>query len=203
METSLLPLAVFALVTSITPGPNNVMIATSAANHGLRATLPHIMGVSLGFALMLVIVGLGLATPLASYPEVLNVLHWIGAAWLFWLAIQIARAPPPDAASTRAARRPPLGFLGGAAFQWVNPKAWLLALSAASAWLSPTEALLPQVLTIGAVFLVVCIPSTLFWGALGRGTGWLLRHPWHVRVFNWTMAALLVASLVPILMGKE
>ena len=206
LSLPLLPLIAFAVATSVTPGPNNVMIATSAANHGVRATMPHMLGVTFGFAAMLVIVGFGLATPLATHPEILTALHWVGAVWLLWLAVQIARAAPPAMETTEegaipARRKPPLGFFGGAAFQWVNPKAWLLALAVATAWLSPHAALLPQLGVIAAVFILVCLPTTLFWAGLGRGAGRLLRHPTRLRLFNWTMAALLVASLIPILWG--
>ncbi|TQF83157.1 LysE family translocator [Elioraea sp. Yellowstone] len=188
-------LAAFAFATSVTPGPNVIMVAASAANHGVRATLPHMAGITIGFPVMIVLVGLGLAGPFAANPDLHTALKWIGAAWIVWLAWKIARAGAPG----EGARRPPLGFLGAAAFQWVNPKAWLLALAAIPAFTRPGGDLVTETLVIAAVFLLVSPPSVGFWAVVGAGAGRILRSPAQLRAFNVTMAILLVLSLVPAL----
>lgn len=192
MET-LPALLAFAFATSVTPGPNVIMVAASAANHGVRATVPHMAGITIGFPVMIVLVGLGLAGPFAASPTLHTVLKWIGAAWIVWLAWKIARAGAPG----EGVARPPLGFLGAAAFQWVNPKAWLLALAAIPAFTRPGGDLLVETLVIAAAFLAVSPPSVAFWAVVGAGTGRILRSPRQLRAFNVTMAVLLVLSLVP------
>lgn len=195
MET-LLPLLAFAIACSVTPGPNVLMVAAAAANHGVRATLPQMLGIALGFAAMLVIVGLGLAAPFAAWPLLHGILKWGGAAWLLVLAWKIARAGTPGEGPSR----PPLGFIGAALFQWVNPKAWMIALAAIPAFTTPDGDMLAETLRIGAVFAVVCLPSTLAWAGLGAGASRLLRTPATLRAFNIAMAVLMVASLVPALL---
>lgn len=192
MET-LPALLAFAFATSVTPGPNVIMVAASAANHGVRATVPHMAGITIGFPVMIILVGLGLAGPFAASPELHAVLKWIGAAWLAWLAWKIARGGAPG----EGVRKPPLGFVGAAAFQWVNPKAWLLALAAIPAFTRPGGDVLLETLVIAAAFLAVSPLSVGFWAVVGAGTGRILRSPAHLRVFNVTMALLLVLSLVP------
>lgn len=192
MET-LPALLAFAFATSVTPGPNVIMVAASAANHGVRATVPHMAGITIGFPVMIVLVGLGLAGPFAASPTLHTALKWIGAAWIVWLAWKIARAGAPG----EGVARPPLGFLGAAAFQWVNPKAWLLALAAIPAFTRPGGDLLVETLVIAAAFLAVSPPSVAFWAVVGAGTGRILRSPRQLRTFNVAMAVLLVLSLVP------
>jgi len=194
MET-LLPLLGFAIATSVTPGPNVLMVAAAAANHGIRATVPHMAGIAIGFAAMLVAVGMGLAAPFAAFPWLHTALKWGGAAWLLVLAWKIARAGTPGDGPSR----PPLGFIGAALFQWVNPKAWLIALAAIPAFTTPAGDTLAETLVIAAAFALVCMPCTAVWAALGAGAGRVLRSPGALRAFNVTMALLMVASLVPAL----
>ncbi len=184
----------FAIAMTVTPGPNNIMLAASAANNGLRATWPHMLGITFGFSTMLMIVGLGLAGPFALSPELHIALKWIGAAWLVWLAWRIARSGAPGEGPSR----PPLGFLGAAAFQWVNPKAWLIALAAIPTFTTPGGDLVREVLRIAIAFAVVCIPCLLLWAALGAGAGYALRTPRALRAFNIAMAVLLIVSLIPV-----
>jgi len=193
----LVPAIVFAFVCSVTPGPNNVMVAASAANHGVGATLPHVLGITVGFAVMALIVGLGLAEPLADHPQAQLVLRWVGAAWMLVLAWKIARAAAPHVAAAEG-RRPPLGFIGAALFQWINPKAWLIVLAAITAFISGAH---PgrQALILAIVFGVVCLPCVLAWAMLGAGAGRVLASPTLLRAFNITMALLLVASVIPVL----
>jgi threonine/homoserine/homoserine lactone efflux protein len=195
MDSALLSLLGFSVAMYITPGPNNVMVASSAANHGIRATLPHMLGIAFGFSLMLALVCAGLGSVLVSWPLLLPLFRWIGAAWLVWLAWQIASAPPPG----EGGRRRVLGFFGAAAFQWVNPKAWLIAVGAAGEYLSPHQSLIIQLARIFVVFLLVGMPCLLVWALLGSGAGRLLRSPVQLRAFNVAMALLLVLSLLPVL----
>lgn len=195
---TLLPFLGFAIAASVTPGPNNVMVAASAANHGLRATLPHMLGIAAGFGVMVLLVGLGLAGPMLEWPRLHEGLRIVGAVWLLFLAWQIARAGAPG----EGARRPPLGFRGGALFQWVNPKAWLLALGTATAWTLPGQPLLPQLVLLAAVFGLVCLPCSLVWAGLGAGAGRLLASPARLRAFNLAMAVLLALSVLPVLIER-
>ncbi|MBU8539946.1 LysE family translocator [Falsiroseomonas tokyonensis] len=193
-----LPLFGFAIASSVTPGPNVLMVAASAAAHGLRRVWPHMLGITFGFGGMILVVGLGLAGPLLASRVLHEVLRWAGALWLLWLAWKIATAPPPQAVGQGAAK-PPLGFVGGALFQWVNPKAWMIAAAVVPAFTRPGEPMLPQVVAISLVFLSITLPCLLVWAGIGVGTGRLLRKPAHLRAFNIAMALLLVASLVPML----
>ena len=198
MTSSLLALAAFAFAASITPGPNNAMVAATAANHGFRAALPQVLGIAFGFAAMLAILALGVAGVLAALPRLEMVLRFVSLAWLLLLALRIARAGAPGSGAARA----PLGFVGAAAFQWVNPKAWFIALGASAAWVAPGQELWPQAAAIAGVFLVVCLPCVLAWAALGSAASRLLDSPRRLRVFNVGMAALMVASMLPVAFGE-
>lgn len=195
MDAALLSLTGFAVVMYITPGPNNTMLASSGANHGLRATIPHMLGIATGFALMLMLVNAGLGAALLATPGLLPVMRWGGAIWMLYLAWKIATAPPPGTAGSARL----LGFFGAMAFQWVNPKGWLIALAVASAFTRTDQPLSQQLLRIGLVFGAVSIPCMLPWVLLGTGVRTLLRSRTRLRLFNIAMAALLAASLIPVL----
>lgn len=194
MET-LLPLVTFAVATSITPGPNVILVAANAARHGVGAVLPMMLGVTLGFGLMLGLVGLGLALPLAGQPMLQQAMQWIGAAWLCRLAWQIAVAPVSG--PEQAEHRPPIGFLGMAGFQWINPKAWMIALAALPTYAAPGVPLPMMALITAAVFVAVSMPCLLVWAYLGQRIRGLLAEPARARLFNRSMALLLLLSLVP------
>ncbi len=197
VDSALVSLLGFAVVMYITPGPNNVMVAASAANHGIRATVPHMFGIVAGFAVMLTLVCAGLGSALLSWPLLLPAFRWIGAAWLVVLAWKIATASPPG----EGGRGRVLGFFGGAGFQWINPKGWLIAVAAAGEYLSPGSPLAIQLARIFVVFLVVGMPCVMVWALLGSGAGRLLHSPTRLRVFNVSMALLLLLSLIPTLLG--
>ena len=184
----------FAVATSATPGPNVLMIAASAAQVGFRRVIPHMLGVTFGFPAMFLVIALGLGLPFESYPWLHRVMQVVGGAWLLWLAWKIASAPPPGEAKSS----PPLGFLGAAAFQWVNPKAWMIVLAALPAFTTPGEPLLPQATIIAVVFALVSMPCLLFWAWLGQAARQILGDGFRLRAFNWSMAALLILSLVPL-----
>jgi threonine/homoserine/homoserine lactone efflux protein len=189
------PLVGFSVAMTITPGPNNLMVAAAAANNGITDTVPHILGIAVGFTLMLAIVAGGLGGVVEAVPLLHPVLQWVGAVWLLYLAWKIATAPPPSEQRSR----PPLGFFGAAAFQWVNPKAWMIALSAASEFVVPGRPLLLEAGRIAGIFAIVAIPCILPWAMLGSGTARILNAPHRLRAFNVVMAGLLVASVVPML----
>ena len=192
---SLLPaLILFAVVSSGTPGPNNLMLMTSGLNFGVRRTLPHFWGVDLGFALMTLLVGLGLAEIFVRAPILLVGLKWLGAAYLVWLAWKIARSGPLKGGTARAK---PLTFLQAAAFQWVNPKAWIMAITACATYTDPNRYTL-SVLLIAAVFAVVTAPCSGAWVGFGAALQRWLTNPRNLAIFNYTMAALLIASLYPV-----
>ena len=189
------PLVGFSVAMTITPGPNNLMVAAAAANNGIIDTVPHIVGIAVGFTLMLAIVAGGLGGLVMEIPFLQPILQWVGAAWLVYLAWKIATALPPKSPGSR----PPLGFFGAMLFQWVNPKAWLIALSAASQFVVPGRPLALEAARIAGVFAIVAIPCILPWAMLGSGTARILNAPHRLRVFNVAMAVLLVASVVPML----
>ena len=183
----------FSLVTSATPGPNNMMLMASGANFGLRRTVPHMLGVSLGFGAMVAILGLGLDRIVRDNPALAGAMKWASLAYVLWLAWKIATAAPPSQAD--AAGRP-LGFWGAAAFQWVNPKAWAMALGALSAYAAGAGG----PLVVAVVFAVVNLPVVAAWAAAGHGMRGLLAHPARLRVFNAVMAAFLVLSMLPVVL---
>jgi threonine/homoserine/homoserine lactone efflux protein len=186
----------FALAMSATPGPNNALVAATAANFGLRRSLPQVLGVSVGFPVMLVLVALGAAGLLRDAPGLMAALRWVGAAWMLWLAWGIATAAPP--APGQAPGRP-MTALQAALFQWVNPKAWIIAAGAIAAYTGGEAGLLAEAAALAALFAVAAFASLIGWAALGAGTARLLRDPAALRWFNRVMAALLVLSLVPVL----
>jgi threonine/homoserine/homoserine lactone efflux protein len=190
-----IPLLGFAIAGSVTPGPNVLMVAAGAAGHGVRAVLPHMLGITFGFTAMLLLVGLGLAAPLAASPVVHGVLRVVAAAWLFWLSWKIATAPPPG----EGPAKPPMGFPAAALFQWVNPKAWMICGAAMAGYTVPGEALVPQVVAIALVFGAVSMPCLILWAGLGAGARRLLRDAVALRRFNIAMGVLLAISVIPLL----
>ena len=188
----------FAFVTSVTPGPNNMMLMASGANFGVRRTLPHLLGVSLGHALMVFLVGLGLSGLFHRWPQAMLALKLASVAYMLWLAWKIAHAAPQGLASgSGAATSRPFTFLQAAAFQWVNPKAWAMALGATSAYAA--SGTVQAVVIVSMAFAAVNLPSVTLWAAAGEALRRWLADPAQLRLFNWTMAGLLVLSLIPVL----
>jgi threonine/homoserine/homoserine lactone efflux protein len=190
-QTTLLALSAFALVSSITPGPNNMMLMASGANFGLRRTIPHALGVGIGFTLMIILVGLGLMGLFDLLPVLNTVLKVVSVVYLLWLAWKIANAAAPDTAS--GARGKPMTFVQAMLFQWVNPKAWSMALTAIALYAPDRN--LGAVLLVAAVFGLINLPSTSLWAVMGQVLRGWLSSPARLRAFHWTMAALLVGSL--------
>lgn len=195
MADQLFALILFAFVSTFTPGPNNMMLMTSGANIGLRRTLPHIMGVALGFGLMLFLVGVGAKELFAAFPHLHQILNIGCIIFLFYLALKIALSQPPTASNSSDYR--PMTFLSAVLFQWLNPKGWSMALTAVSVY-NP-EATLVGLLVITVTFIVVNIPSCTTWVFAGQKISLILKNAAHVRVFNWLMSGLLVVSTLPML----
>lgn len=193
----MLAFASFAFVGSITPGPNNAMLLASGLNYGFRRTVPHIAGISLGCVAMLVLVGLGLGAVFEAVPVLYTALRYVGAAYLLWLAWNIARSGPM---ADRQASGRPMTFWQAAAFQWVNPKAWILVVGAVGTY-APRDRFELNVAVLAVLFGMVNAPSICVWAGFGTMLRPLLADPRRVRMFNVAMAALLVLSLLPILKG--
>jgi len=250
--------ALFMLVSSITPGPNNTMLMASGVHFGYRRTLPHLMGVQLGFGFMLIAVGLGLHAVLAQFPAFYDAVRYAGAAYMVWMAWSLASARPrveahtaqgasgygetqafeddvyqpqaviaiaakqskdygesskpglPPRAATSEAVPPqataaqnepqPLGFWSAVLFQWVNPKAWVMAVTVMSAYAPPGAGLL-HIAPLGLMFMVLGLPCSSLWVGFGSALRSYLQNPFRMRVFNCSMAAALLASLYPMLSG--
>lgn len=194
-QTTLAALSAFALVSSITPGPNNMMLMASGANFGLRRTIPHALGVGVGFTLMIVLVGVGLMGLFDLFPILGTLLKVVSVAYLLWLAWKIAHAAAPD--TTGSAHGKPMSFLAAMMFQWVNPKAWSMALTAIALYAPDRN--LAAVLLVAVIFGIINLPSTSLWAVMGTALRDWLSSPARLRAFNWTMAALLVGSLALLL----
>ncbi len=191
----LLAFVAFAVVMSVTPGPNNAMLVASGANFGFRRSVPHMLGISGGMVIMILAVGLGLVGLFEAWPPLYDVLRWVGAAYLLWLARQLARSGGPRAVGT-AAR--PVTFLGAAAFQWVNPKAWILSLGAVTAYI-PQDDYVRNLLLVAVTFGVISFPSIGIWAGFGLALRRFLESPGRIVLFNRAMAVLLALSIYPIL----
>ena len=189
-------LILFCLVSSITPGPNNMMLMAAGANFGVRRSLPHAAGVVLGFTIMIIIIGLGAAQLFQSYPLTHIVLTVASAIYLLYLAYKIATAAPkinePDDAGT------PITFFQAVAFQWVNPKAWTMALAAITVY-TPQPTTSYYVIVVSLIFGAINLPSISVWLILGVQMRRFLTTPTRLRLFNRSTAFLLVMSLYPIL----
>ncbi|MDN3611903.1 LysE family translocator [Vibrio ostreicida] len=185
-------LVLFAFVSTFTPGPNNLMLMTSGANVGYKRTLPHMSGVAFGFAFMLLLVGAGLNGIFQTYPSAHQFLKAASLAYLFYLAIKIA-------CSGKANECPdfkPMTFLGAASFQWVNPKGWSMAISAVTLY---SQGGWGDLVLIATIFLLVNFPSGSAWILVGRELQRWLTSDVRTRSFNLVMAALLIASTLPML----
>jgi len=192
-------LILFAFASSITPGPNNIMLLASGANFGLRRTVPHMLGISIGHALMVTIVGLGLIQLFDTLPWLRRILMAVCAVYLIYLAWKIANAAPPTEAD---ATGKPFTFLQAASFQWVNPKAWYMAIHAQSNY-APEGGVFgvawAGAVAVALVFALTNLPSVTVWAWGGVQVRQWLDAPGRLRAFNITMALLLMASLYPML----
>jgi threonine/homoserine/homoserine lactone efflux protein len=186
----------FAAAALFSPGPNNIMLMASGLNHGFRRTLPHVAGVTLGFAFLVAVIGIGLGAMFATYPALQAILKYAGAAYLAYLAVVIAMSRP--AGSTGEAEGQPMTFLGAALFQWVNVKGWVIAIGTVTAY-AAIAAYPWNIVVLSLLLLVIGTTSSMTWVLFGTSLQSLVKSPRAVRIFNLVMAALLLASLYPVL----
>lgn len=186
----------FAFVSSITPGPNNFMLLASGVNFGFRRTIPHMVGIGVGFFTLLLGVGFGLGALLVAYPPLHLALKIAGAAYLLYLAWRIAMSRELGKGKEGSAR--PMTFLEAAMFQWVNPKAWVMAVTAMAIY-TRAEAPVSSVLFVAVAFALVNFPSVSTWAGFGMALRGFLSDPTRLKWFNIAMGLLLVASLWPML----
>lgn len=183
----------FAVVAAVTPGPSNLLLTATGATVGVLRGLPCLLGVSVGMGVMMFAVAFGLGSVVLANPAVLRALNWIGAAFLLWLAWKIATAGRGDA----AAGKKPVGFVGAAAFQWINPKSWLVCASAAGAYLhAGSGSALAQATAFGALFVLASLPCCFVWLAFGATAQRFLRSDRARLTFNVAMGVLLAGSVV-------
>ena len=190
----LLALITFVFVSSITPGPNNLMLMASGANFGFRRTIPHMLGIGLGLAFMVLLVGAGLVQVFNRFPVSYTLLRIASVLYLLFLAWKIAHAAPAQGAEGTGS---PMTFPQAAAFQWVNPKAWAMVLTGTIAYTPDHD--LTTIMIVAFVFGAINLPSVSVWPVLGQQMARILTNPRRLLVFNRTMAGLLVASLYPVL----
>ena len=189
-----LALAAFATVTAFTPGPNNIMVTASGVNFGFTRTLPHILGITLGFVVLLLGCAAGLGAIFAAYPPLQIVLKVAGALYMLWLAWKVATSAPSPAEPDEVAQ--PLSFWQAALFQWVNPKAVVIALSAIAIYVRPANWQIDLAVLL-VVFGVTTILAVATWTGFGVALRRVLNDPKRARIFNIVMAVLLVVSIVP------
>lgn len=187
-------LTAFAFVSSITPGPNNLMLMNSGTNFGFVKTVPHLLGVALGFTFMVVLVGLGIMQIFDTFPQSYQVLKVISIGYLLYLAWKIATTTSDNELGEKGT---PITFIQAALFQWVNPKAWTMALTAITVYAPSKD--VSAVLVVALIFGLVNLPCVCSWIALGQKIKLFLRNNRSQQIFNISMAILLVASIYPTL----
>ncbi len=193
----LLAFVMFAVVMFFTPGPNNIMLLSSGLTYGFRRTVPHIMGITVGFAFMVGAVGVGLGTVFIAYPVLQTILKYAGVAYLIYLAAVIAMSKPVDPDQQKG--RGPMTFWGAAMFQWVNAKGWVMVIGTITAYAA--IAAFPLNIVIQVVLsLILGAVSCTTWALFGTALRPLLTSPTAVRAFNIVMALVLLASLYPVFM---
>ncbi len=194
---ALIALLGIQLAAAWTPGPNNMMLAASGVNYGLRATAPHILGVAIGFGFMIFSIGLGLGEVFSRYPVLHTVLRWGGAAMLVWVAWKIAIAKRPGEAG---ADTKPFTFVQAAAFQWINPKAWIMCISISAQFMDPARPVLTAAI-IGVVSMLGGITSASGWAWFGVVLQRWLNTPVRLKAFNWTMAGVILLGVMVVLVS--
>ena len=186
----------FAIAMSFTPGPNNLMLASTGGQFGFRKAIPQLLGVVVGFAIILACVALGIASLIAAVPALYLAMKIASLVYMAYLAWRIATASETEPGPADAR---PMGFLSAAAVQWINPKAWITTLTAAASYTSPKLDPLTQIAPLNVVFVVVGLASCSTWVIFGQVLRRFLTSPSRRKAFNWTMAGLLVTSIIPVL----
>jgi threonine/homoserine/homoserine lactone efflux protein len=202
LNLTLGPLAMFAFVASITPGPNNLLLMRSGARFGIRRSVPHMIGIQVGFQGLLVLSYLGVGALLLTLPGGFTVLRWACFGYLLYLAVVILRdaRPAAVAAATEAAELPvtpiakPMRFMEGVLFQLINAKAWMMTVTVASAFYGTAKPTLPDMGMAAVTCLIIGSPSMLVWNVWGAAIEHVLKRPAARRAFNYLMAALVAAT---------
>lgn len=183
----------FAVVAAVTPGPSNLIITSTGARVGIARGLPTLAGVAVGMGLMMFLVAFGLGSLVLGHPLILLLLKVGGVGLLLWLAWKIASAGRSDMATDKE----PVGFWGAAAFQWVNPKSWLVSVGAVGTYLhTPASSVLTQPIVFGLLFVLAAVPSCFVWLAFGASLQRFLRTERAAKVFNVAMGVVLVGAVV-------
>ena len=194
--TFVLSIVSFTLATVLTPGPNNIMMLSSGLNFGYKRTLPHMMGVAFGFAFMVVCVGMGINIIFDTFPFVYDIMKVVGFIYILWMALQIANSSV-DIKENKNSK--PFTFIQIVLFQWINPKAWIMAITAISSFTVLNHDMFTQVLVIAFIYLLSGFISTNTWTLGGVFLKKLLKNKKAVKIFNIFMALLLVASIIPVI----
>lgn len=200
MVEHVIAILLFSTIASATPGPNNLMLLSSGVNYGFYRTIPHMVGILIGFIFLLSVVGFGIVQVFETYPLVYQSLKIISACYLLFLSWKIATAGPlknTEGSNPGNSRHKPLSFLQAASFQWVNPKAWTMGLTAMTVYMPPIEPI-PGLVLVVTVFGLVCVPSLIIWTLLGVQLRRFLNNPVRLVRFNIIMGCLLVGSLYPV-----
>lgn len=185
----------FGVIAAVTPGPNNVMLTTTGLNFGVRRGLPHLLGICIGFPIMLALIGLGFGTLFQLYPIIHDVIKVVGIVYLIYLAWKIAST---RSSANQVEQAKPINFWQAAAFQWVNVKAWIMGSSALAAYTTLEDNFFIQVAIICISFAIITLPCAGIWLVFGAGLQRFLRDPKQLRLFNLVMALLLLASILPV-----
>lgn len=197
MTSSLwLSLLGFSFVSSITPGPNNVMLLASGLNFGFPRSVPHMFGIAFGFVILLLVIGLGLGGLFVAFPALHRALAVLGAAYLVYLAWKVATGGEIAVGETRAR---PMTAYEAALFQWVNPKAWVMAITGMAFYVDPAHPI-ASVIGVAVAFGIVNLPCISVWAGLGASLRTFLADPRRRRIFNVAMGLLLLASVVPMVL---
>lgn len=187
---------IFGLSAGITPGPNNIMLMTSGMNFGIKKSIPHVLGVTFGFPIMVILIGLGFSIVFEQYPILHEIIKVLGVVYLLYLSWLIASASPD---TLEGEKSKPFTFLQAALFQWVNPKAWVVATSSISAYTVLNDNIYWQILMIAGVFFFAALFTASTWLVFGKGIKQILQSAKQQRAFNIAMALLLVASVLPVI----
>ncbi len=194
--TMLLSIATFTFSTVMTPGPNNIMLLSSGLTFGYKKTIPHMVGIVFGFPFMVVLVGFGMGVVFKQFPFIFTILKMVGILYLFWMAYKIAtNTSGYDIDKDKESK--PFTFMQSAVFQWVNPKAWIMAITAISVFVTSSDNNLFQVLTIALIYLLSGIISTNSWALGGVMLKKVIKDKIAIQIFNITMAILLIISVLP------
>jgi threonine/homoserine/homoserine lactone efflux protein len=192
----LVPIISFTLVTVLTPGPNNIMLLSSGLTFGYKRSIAHMSGIVLGFTLMVVCIGLGIGTIFKTFPVVFTILKILGISYLFWMAWHIANTKGIYETKT-STRNKPFTFIQAATFQWANTKAWIVAITAITSFVTSSKYAFIQVLIIAFIYLLSAIIACNFWTLGGIYLKKIIKNERHLKIFNVTMAILLIASVLP------